>query len=198
WKTAAYQPGQLFLLRNMATPHPAAIHGFNGGLPQDGVGMPIEPGGELAQYIEVFLAVQRGNTAAFARYQRNGERITEEHRARIAARHDFRGLSVMREAFRIACAIPLMGFLKRLLYGVDRRLGHGVVVSSFICLCSVGSSGLEYSRSALFDAQRLVEPLVALGHVDGRWPPVARGGQAYGLYDKKVGGGGVELRRLVR
>ena len=84
---------------------PAAVERLVDGAADRGMRMAEHPGGELAQEIDVFVAVDIPQMRALAARHRQWERIDEDRRAGIAAGHRGTGILVLRKALRVACPI---------------------------------------------------------------------------------------------
>ena len=70
--------------------------------------MAEQPGGELAEEIDVFVAIDIPQMRALAARHRQRERIDEDRRAGIAAGHCGAGFLILREALRVARAVELL------------------------------------------------------------------------------------------
>ena len=67
----------------------------------------VEPGGELAEEVDVAIAVQRPQVGVLAALERERERLEVQDRPGVAARHRLRRALVARRAARVAVDVPL-------------------------------------------------------------------------------------------
>ena len=95
--------------------------------------MAVEPGGELAEEVDVGMAVEVHDAAAFAFDERQREGRVEEDRARVAAGHDGLRLGLARGTLGIGRAEALLGLLERRL---EAQVDAGLLESGF-AQCSI-------------------------------------------------------------
>ncbi len=118
----ADEPRQFGLHQVMGAEAPAGVEGAVDGRADDGVGMAIEAGGELAQKVEVAVPIRIPEEAAFAARHDQGKRLIEQHGAGIAAGHDRRGAGMGRRTERVAIDIGGAGLGQGRLDGIRAKI----------------------------------------------------------------------------
>src|SRR6516225_5662925 len=75
--------------------------------------MTEDPGGELAEKIDVFVAVEIPQSRPLAAHHRQRKRVDMNRRAGVAARHRLTSRLVLHKALRVALPVRLFRLAKR-------------------------------------------------------------------------------------
>ncbi len=100
------------------------------------VRMAVDPGGELAEEIGVFVPVEVPQMRPLAARHRQWERVDMDRGAGVAARHRGTGLAVLGEALRVLRPVLLLGFGER-----RREIDVGGLGLDHLCPEACGASG---------------------------------------------------------
>jgi hypothetical protein len=113
WKAGAHRCGKARLgLAMRAEIEPAGERVFDRAADKR-VRMAVDAGGELAQEIGVFVAVEVPQTRPLAARHRQRERVDMDRGAGVAARHGLARGAVLGEALRVIRAVTLLGLGER-------------------------------------------------------------------------------------